>query len=73
MLAVPARFYTPQELLGAEGDFTVSEFVRGVTGVDCVCERAAVLASGNGPLIVKKHAENGVTVALSAENWEVRF
>ena len=35
------------------------------TGVDNVCERAAVLASG-GPLLLKKTAGEGVTAALAA-------
>ncbi len=53
------------------GDFTPSAFVASVTGVDNVCERAALL--GAERLIVKKTAWNGVTVALAAEKTEVRF
>lgn len=57
--------YSARELEAVSGDFSVSEFVSSITGVDNVCERAAVLASGNGRLIVKKHAGNGVTVAAA--------
>ena len=39
--------------------------VQSVTGVDNVCERAAVLAAG-GPLVFHKFARTGVTFALAA-------
>lgn len=68
---LPAAFYTAEELKAVEGNFTPSEFVRSITGVDNVCERAALL--GAGRLIVKKTVWNGVTVAVAAENLEVRF
>ena len=38
---------------------------------DNVCERAALL--GAERLLVKKTARDGVTVAVAAEHWEVRF
>lgn len=55
-----------------QGSFTASEFVRSVTGVDNVCERAAVLSAerngdGSPILIVRKQAGNGVTVAAAAD------
>ena len=59
------------ELAAVEGAFTPSAFVRTVTGVDNVCERAALL--GAERLLVKKTARDGVTVAVAAEHWEVRF
>ncbi|MBD8926084.1 MAG: hypothetical protein EGR89_08920 [[Eubacterium] rectale] len=64
-------FYTAHQLAGVEGDFTASAFVRSVTGVDNVCERAALL--GAERLLTGKTALNGVTVAVAAEHWEVRF
>jgi len=39
----PVHFYTAQQLRDVAGDFTPSDFVRSVTGVDNVCERAALL------------------------------
>ncbi|MBD5152427.1 MAG: cobalt-precorrin 5A hydrolase [Oscillibacter sp.] len=60
----PCRFYSAGELKAVSGDFTASDFVKGVTGVDNVCERSAVLASG-GRLYWKKSAGNGVTMALA--------
>lgn len=68
----PLRFYNAEELRGAPGDFTASAFVEATTGVDNICERAAVLASG-GKLIEKKYARDGVTFATAERyvnyNW----
>ena len=60
----PLHFYTADELRGAPGKFTASAFVKSVTGVDNVCERAAVLDAG-GRLIEKKYACVGVTFAAA--------
>ncbi len=56
--------YTPDELSDTEGDFTASDFVKSVTGVDNVCERSAVKCSG-GRLVLTKKAADGVTVAAA--------
>lgn len=68
----PFHCYTAAALQNVEGDFSASSFVRTVTGVDNVCERAAVLSSG-GKLIYKKHIIGGVTVALAAAPYVCRF
>ena len=67
----PVSFYPAQALRSLEGDFTPSEFVQRVTGVDNVCERAARM--GAARLIVKKTVLSGVTVAVAEETMEVRF
>ena len=67
----PLSCYSAEELAAVEGDFTPSDFVRSVTGVDNVCERAALL--GAERLLVKKTARGGVTAALALNAWEVRF
>ena len=68
----PITFYTARQLQAVEGHFTPSAFVRSVTGVDNVCERAAVLDAG-GNLFYPKFACNGVTFALAcrlfAPDW----
>lgn len=65
-LKVPLHFYTPMELSAAEGAFSSSEFVRQITGVSNVCERAAVCGCfPQGRLAVKKIAINGVTAAAA--------
>ena len=70
-MGIEPEFFTADELLTAEGNFTPSEFVKGVTGVDNVCERAALMRADR--LIMKKTALNGVTVAAAVVNTEVSF
>ena len=67
----PVTFYTAQELLAVKGSTASSAFVKSVTGVDNVCERAAL--AGAERLLIEKTALGGVTVALAAEHWEVDF
>lgn len=64
-LGVPFITYSGQELMQAEGDFPSSAFVTSVTGVDNVCQRAAVLASGQGEVVVEKTSKDGITVSVS--------
>ena len=71
--AIPFCTYTKEELMDLEGDFTASAFVKETTGVDCVCERSAILAGGGAELLLKKRAANGVTVALALKDWSVDF
>ena len=53
-------------LAKAEGDFSHSETVLEKVGVDNVCERAAVIAAGQGSLIrVRKTARDGMTIAVA--------
>jgi cobalt-precorrin 5A hydrolase len=61
---IPLTFYPAEELAALPGEFTPSEMVLKTVGVDNVCERAAALKGGNGRLILKKTARNGVTVAV---------
>lgn len=63
-LGVPFVVFSAEELEKTAGEFSSSQFVSQITGVDNVCERTAVLGS-RGELIVKKHALNGVTVAIA--------
>ncbi len=60
----PVTFYTADELCAAPGQFAHSDFVQSITGVDNVCERAAVLAAG-GPVWAHKWAQDGVTFAVA--------
>ena len=70
----PISFYTAEELNSLEGEFSRSEFVSSVTSVDCVCERSAVRAAGEGSqLIVRKTSQNGVTVAVARQNRRITF
>lgn len=67
------KVFSASELEKAKGEFTSSTFVKSITGVNNVCERAAVVASKQGNLIIKKTSKNGVTVAIAEEEWSVRF
>ncbi len=64
-------FYTSQELSSVPGNFTPSQFVKNITGVDNVCERAALINADK--LIVRKIVMNNITVAIAAKKWEVNF
>ena len=62
-LEIPFVTFSPDELMVQKGDFKGSDFVKETTGVDNVCERS-VAAYGCKRLIMKKTAENGVTLAV---------
>lgn len=73
---LPFVTYSREELEEVEGAYASSSFVKDVTGVDNVCERAALLGSskeGKGRLILRKFAQDGVTVALAMKKWSVNF
>lgn len=59
-------WFSPEELWQAKGEFSSSAFVRQTTGVDNVCERAAVLGAGAGAsLLFPKTVKKGVTLAAA--------
>lgn len=70
---IPFETFSGEELAAVPGDFTPSAFVRQVTGVDNICERSAVLLSGQGKLIQKKTSGCGVTTALAVRDWRIHF
>lgn len=68
--------YPAERLLQAEGEFSPSSFVKEITGVDNVCERAAVSLAedlGGGKLMMRKQAGGGVTVAAAVRDWKVKL
>jgi len=67
-LGVPFVTYSAAELAATPGRFTPSERVKSVTGVDNVCERAAVRCSG-GALVRSKTLYPGVTMALARKPY----
>ena len=72
--ALPYRTFSAKELAAVPGKFRGSAFVKSVTGVDNVCERSAVLGSGEGgKLLTQKDAGHGVTMALAIEPYVLRF
>lgn len=72
VLKAKCSFYTADELMSLEGEFTSSDFVKSVTSVDCVSERSAMMPYG-GELILRKTAESGMTVAICRREMTVRF
>jgi cobalt-precorrin 5A hydrolase len=65
---LPFETYSAEQLQSVPGDFTDSDFVKKTTGVGNICERAAVYAAGDESLLlVKKQAEQGVTVAVALQ------
>ena len=63
---MPLITFEAAVLQKAEGEFSHSDIVLEKVGVDNVCERAAVLAAGPGArLVIRKTAENGMTIAVA--------
>ena len=60
--------FSAPELEQVRGEFKSSKLVSKVTGVDNVCERSAVLASG-GELIHGKTAGDGITMAMAMNEY----
>ncbi len=62
---VPFITYSAEELQKIEGDFSESDFVKEVTGVSNVCERAALTAAGRkGKILCPKYANDGMTISV---------
>ena len=66
-LQIPVICYSSEELAAVPGDFTESAFVKQITGVGNVCERAALKAARErgGYLVCHKTVYDGVTVAAA--------
>ena len=58
------KIFSAEKLSSIEGEFSGSDFVRKITGVDNVCERSAICGSG-GVIVNRKMAKNGVTMAIA--------
>lgn len=62
--------FKASELQSIQGNFTASETVMKFTGTDDVCERACVLAAGEGSVLLRsKCVYNGVTFALARSEF----
>ena len=70
----PFYVYKASLLAEIKEQVSASEFVKEITGVDNVCERAALFSAGkDASLLIPKSAIGQVTVALAAEFWRVEF
>lgn len=65
---VPINFYSAKELAALTGDFSSSTFVEGVTGVDNVCERAAVMDAMRGSVKCDMSSAEQTTEKESSSN-----
>ena len=70
---IPFFTYTADDLGKIPGVTSGSEFVKKTTGVDNVCERAALLCCENGTLVQGKCIRDGMTAALARRPLEIRF
>lgn len=78
---LPLTFYSASQLQEAPGTYEASSFVQEITGVDNVCERAAVLKAGEKQpffekeqcLVIPKTKKGGITLALARREWSVEF
>ncbi|WP_022765446.1 cobalt-precorrin 5A hydrolase [Butyrivibrio sp. XPD2006] len=64
-LGAEFKTFSGEELMKQEGEFSASEFVKETVGSDNVCERS-LMAYGCKRIIMKKRAENGMTLAVGA-------
>ncbi len=67
-LQIPIRFFTGEELSAIDIPHP-SKIVEKHIGVSGVCEAAAVIASGQGKLIVPKQTTQNVTLAIARINF----
>lgn len=65
--------FSSKELNDAKGEFTKSDFVSSITGVDNVCERSAFLGSNEGKIIVRKTKFEGMTMAVAVKEQAIEF
>lgn len=70
---IPFVTYTAGELRQVQDVSTSSDFVKKVTGVDNVCERAARLSCSDGSMIQGKCIREGMTAALVRCPVEIIF
>lgn len=68
---IPLNFYSSEQLMNVKGEFSSSDFVAKITGVDNVCERSAMMCGTR--LTVKKQAMNGMTFAAAEMPIDIDF
>ena len=70
-LRVPFKTFRADELQKVidQNDLNRSEFVAHKIGVDGVCEAASLLGTREGRLVLPKIKGNGITIAISVENF----
>ena len=76
-LKIPFVTYSSEKLMQIKEKFSFSNFVMKTTGVDCVCERSAVIPLFERGIeyhvLASKYAKNGVTIALVEKSIKLEF
>lgn len=71
---IPFQTYSAEQLQTVGAEVRGSDFVEKTVGVDNVCERAALFGCGaKGTLVLRKQAEDGMTIAIARREWSVSF
>ena len=70
---IPFHTYDALTLSQVQGQFSSSEYVKTVTGVDNVCERAALACSGADALTLHKTIDSGKTLAIAMVPIQLYF
>ena len=68
-LSRPLVFFSKDQLATVRGIPSPSKVVKKHVGVESVCEAAALLASGNGTLIVPKQVTPNATIAIARKSF----
>ena len=71
--SIPFKTATADELMSIPGKFSSSSFVKSITGVDNVCERAAAYFLDKNKIILNKISHNGMTCAIAVRDWKCKF
>ncbi|MEF9953513.1 MAG: cobalt-precorrin 5A hydrolase [Clostridium sp.] len=71
MLNLPFNTYSADTLNNVQGKFASSGFVKSITGVDNVCERAALIHGGE--ILVHKSCRDGITLSIVRLKGGVSF
>lgn len=64
---IPFVTYSAEELSEVAGEFNESAFVKQITGVGNVCERAAIKSCKSGVLMMEKQSYEGMTLAFARD------
>ena len=70
---IPFHTYDAHTLSQVRGQFSSSAYVKTVTGVDNVCERAALACSGADVLTLHKTIDSGKTLAIAMAPIQLYF
>lgn len=67
-LGIPFVCHSAEELKKVQGVQSESAFVKEITGLDCVCERAALQGAATSKLLLGKYGKDGVTIAFAVKD-----